>query len=75
MTKLLDEAFAKARELTEEEQDCVAAMVPGFADREADKYQLTPAQLAEVELARQQIEDGHFISDEEMRRRRRHLGL
>jgi hypothetical protein len=75
LTKLLDEAFARAQELSEEEQDYVAAIVLNFADREADNYQLTPAQLAEVELARQQIEDGHFISDEEMRKRWRHLGL
>jgi hypothetical protein len=75
MTKLLDEAFAKARELSEEEQDYVAAMVLEFAGRGDDRYELTPEQLAEVELARQQIEDGHFISDEEMRKRWRHLGL
>jgi hypothetical protein len=47
-------------------------MLLGFADREADSYQLTPEQLAEVELARRQIKDGHFISDEEMRERWRH---
>ena len=75
MTKLLDEAFAKARELSDEEQDYVAAFVLEFADREAGNYQLTPEQLAEVELARRQIEDGHFISDEDMRKRWRHLGL
>lgn len=72
MTKLLDEAVAKVRRLSEEEQDYAAAMLLGFADREADSYQLTPEQLAEVELARRQIKDGHFISDEEMRERWRH---
>jgi hypothetical protein len=75
MTKLLDEAFAKVRGLSEEDQDYAAALLLDFADRENDSYQLTPEQVAEVELARQQIEDGHFISDEEMRKRWRHLGL
>jgi hypothetical protein len=75
MTRLLDEAIAKVRRLSDEEQDYAAAMLLGFADREADSYELTPEQLAEVELARQQIKDGHFISDEEMRERWRHLGL
>jgi hypothetical protein len=72
MTKLLDEAVAKVRRLSEEEQDYAAAMLLGFADREADSYQLTPEHLAEVELARRQIKDGHFISDEEIRERWRH---
>ena len=52
MTKLLDEAVAKVRGLSDAEQDRVAAMLLGFADRDVDRYQLTPEQLAEVELAR-----------------------
>ena len=75
MTKLLDEAFAKARELTEEEQDYVAAMVLGFADREADSYQLTPEQIAEVELARKEAKEGLFATDEEMRELWRRFAL
>ncbi len=61
MTKLLDEAVAKLRELSEEEQDYAAAMLLGFADREADKYQLTPEQVAEVELARKEVKEGPGI--------------
>ena len=76
MTKLLEEAFAKARELSEEDQDYVAAMVLGFADREADSsYQLTPEQVAEVELASKEAKEGLFASDEEMRKRWRRSGL
>jgi hypothetical protein len=67
MTKLLDEAVAKVRELSEEEQDYAAAMLLGFADREADKCQLTPEQVAEVELARKEAKEGLFATDEEMR--------
>jgi hypothetical protein len=65
MIKLLEEAFAKVQGLSDEEQDYVAAMLLDFAGREADSCQLTPEQVAEVELARQQIKEGHFISDEE----------
>ncbi len=75
MTKLLDEAVAKVRELSEEEQDYAAEILLGFADRQREGRQLTPEQLAEVELARQQIKDGLFISDDEMRKRWRQLGL
>jgi hypothetical protein len=75
MTKLLEEAFARARELSEEEQDYVAALLLDFADREANSYQLTPEQIAEVELARNEVKKGLFATDEEMRARWRHLGL
>jgi hypothetical protein len=76
MTRLLDEAVAKVRGLSDEEQDHVAAMLLDFAEhRKADDCQLTPEQLAVVELARQHIKDGHFVSDEEMRERWRQLGL
>jgi hypothetical protein len=75
MTKLLDEAVAKVRELSEEEQDYAAAMLLGFADRESDKYQLTPEQVAEVELARKEAKEGIFATDEEMRELWRRFGL
>jgi hypothetical protein len=75
MTKLLDEAVAKLRELSEEEQDYAAAMLLGFADREADKFQLTPEQVAEVELARKEAKEGLFATDEEMRELWRRFGL
>jgi hypothetical protein len=75
MTRLLDEAVAKVRELGEEEQDYTAAMLLGFADREADKYQLTSEQVAEVELARKEAKEGLFATDEEMRELWRRFGL
>jgi hypothetical protein len=50
-------------------------MLLGFADREADKYQLTPEQVAEVDLARQEARDGLFATDEEMRELWRRFGL
>jgi len=75
MTRLLDEAVAKVRTLSEAEQDRVAGMLLGFADRDADKYQLTPEQVAEVELARQEAKQGLFASDEEMTALWRRFGL
>jgi hypothetical protein len=75
MTRLLDEAIAKVQGLSEAEQDRAAAMLLGFADREADQYQLTPEQVAEVELARQQAKQGLFASDEEMAELWRRFGL
>jgi len=75
MTKLLDEAVAKVRRLSDAEQDYAAAMLLDFADREADKYQLTPDQVAEVELARQEAKQGLFASDDEMKELWRRFGL
>ena len=75
MTKLLDEAVAKVRALSDAEQDCAAAMLLGFADREADNYTLTPDQVAEVELARQEAKEGLFASNEEMAELWRRFGL
>jgi hypothetical protein len=75
MTKLLDEAVAKVRALSDVEQDRIAAMLLGFADREADEYQLSPQQIAEVELARQEAKYGLFASDDEMADLWRRFGL
>jgi hypothetical protein len=75
LTKLLDEAFAKLRGMSDEDQDYAAAMLLRFADREADSYQLTPEQVAEVELARKEAKEGLFATDEEMRDLWRRFGL
>jgi hypothetical protein len=50
-------------------------MLLGFADRESDKYQLTPDQVAEVELARQEAKQGLFASEDEMAELWRRFGL
>ena len=75
MTKLLDEAVAKVRGLSEAEQDYAAAMLLGFADRDGDNYSLTPEQIAEVELARREAKQGLFASDDEMAELWRRFGL
>ena len=50
-------------------------MLIDFADREASDYQLTPEQLADVELARQEAKQGLFATDEEMAELWRRFGL
>src|SRR5262249_29821693 len=52
MTKRLEQAIATVRELSEEAQDRAAQFLLGFANPEADQHQLSPEQLAEVELQR-----------------------
>jgi hypothetical protein len=75
MTKLLEEAVAKVRALSDVEQDRVAAMLLDFADGAASDYQLTPEQVVEVELARQEAKQGLFASDDEMAELWRRFGL
>ena len=67
MTKLLDEAIAKARQLPEEEQD-VAAEAMLSAIHQAGPYRLTPEQTAEVQQIREGLRDGseRLATDEEM---------
>ena len=75
MTKLLEEAVARVLALNDVEQDRVAAMLLDFADRDASEYQLTPEQVTEVEMARQEAQQGLFASDEEMAALWRRFGL
>jgi hypothetical protein len=68
MTKLLDEAIAKARELPEAEQDVVAEALLSAIHKEAPSYGLTPPQVEEVKRIQRAIVAGtaRFASDEEM---------
>jgi hypothetical protein len=66
MTKLLDEAIATVRQLSESDQDIAARFLLGFANPDAPRYQLSDAQVAEVELARREVRDGKIASDAEM---------
>ena len=66
MTKLLEEAIATIRGLPERDQDTAAKFLLGFANPDAPYYQLTDAQVAEVELAQREVRDGKVATDEEM---------
>jgi hypothetical protein len=66
MTKLLEQAIATIRELSEGDQDVAAQFLLGFANPDADRYQLTDAQVAEVELAQREVREGKVATDAEM---------
>jgi hypothetical protein len=75
MTKLLDRAVAEARKLSDSEQDRVAVLLLSLIESDVDAAQLTPKQMAEVELARQEAREGLFASDQEMTDVWRRFGL
>ena len=64
MTKLLELAIESVRQLPEGEQDIAAKFLLGFADPDAQHYQMTEEQSAEVELARKQIRAGMAATDQ-----------
>ena len=69
MTKLLDEAIAKVRELTEEEQDVAAEAILSVIHGDTPGYRLTPEQVAEVRRIREGLRNGNtrLATDEEMK--------
>ncbi len=71
MTKLLEEAIAEIRKLTDAEQDRAAELLLALAQEgtgSGDDYRLTPEQVARVESSLRAIENGtmEFVSEEEM---------
>jgi len=66
MTKLLEQAIASLRLLPEREQDVAAKFLLGFANPDSDRYQLTDEQVAEVELAKEEVRAGKVATDSEM---------
>ncbi len=75
MTKLLDEAIARVRELSESDQEVAAQFLLSFANPDSDRHQLTDEQLAEVELAKQEVREGKIATDAEMAEVWRRFGL
>ena len=63
MTKLLEQAITTVQQLSESEKDIAARFLLGFANPDADNCQLTEEQLAEVELAKQEVRAGKIASD------------
>jgi hypothetical protein len=65
MTKLLEQAIAKARELTESEQDAIADAL--FAHLAGARPRLTPEQIADVNRIRDDLRTGRtrLATDEE----------
>jgi len=68
MTKLLEQAIAKARELSEAEQDAVAEALFAHMAGGDRRYRLTPEQVADVDRIRADLRSGRtrLATDEEI---------
>ena len=67
MTKLLEQAIAKARELSESEQDAIADALFAHLASEGSHTRLTPEQVADVSRIRDDLRSGRtrLATDEE----------
>ncbi len=67
MTKLLEQAFAKARELSEDEQNAVADALFAHLAGDVGRTGLTPEQIADVSRIRDDLRSGRtrLATDEE----------
>lgn len=76
MTKLLEEAIAEIRKLPDAEQDLAAEMLLSLVHRgEAEAYELTPEQIAQIETGLSQVRRREFADPEEIERIWRQFGL
>ena len=66
MTKLLEEAVAKVRELPEADQDEAAEMLLFVAARKARPVALDEETRAAIREGREQARRGEFVSDEDI---------
>jgi hypothetical protein len=67
MTKLLDQAIAKVRELPEEEQERAAQSLMIFADlAKQGTYKLSAEERAGIAESKSQASRGEFATDEEV---------
>ena len=67
MTKLLDDAIARARKLPQAEQDQAAQILLSAIDRDLTKYPLTEAQMAVVRRTLEEVRAGKVASSADMR--------
>ena len=66
MTKMLEEAIAKIRELPEDEQDEAAAILLSVAAKNTELVELDDETRAAVREGLEQARQGKFVSDKEM---------
>jgi hypothetical protein len=71
MTKLLEEAIAKLKALSDEQQDRVAELLLHLTEGDAD-FDLTQEQIEGIELALAQADAGEFATEEEIARALHH---
>jgi predicted transcriptional regulator len=63
MTKLLEQAIAQVRELPDDEQDAVAALLMSIAESDASGVTLDNASRAAIREGLAQAERGEFVAD------------
>ena len=66
MTKLLEEAIKKVRELPEADQDEAAEILLSVASKSGEPVRLDDETRAAMREERDQAHRGEFVSDEEM---------
>jgi hypothetical protein len=66
MTKLLEEAIARVRSLSEADQDMAAEAVLAVVYKDATEYHLTTEQVEEVKRTQQDVRDGKIATDADM---------
>ena len=66
MTKLLEEAIKKVRELPAADQDDAAAMLMSVASKGAELVQLDDETRGAIREGRNQARRGEFVSDKDM---------
>ena len=64
MTKLLDQAIAKVRELAEEDQDAIAIAVLSMTTADASTFPIDAQTRAAIEEGLAQAERGEFVRDD-----------
>ena len=75
MTKLLDQAIAKVRELPEEEQDSLACVLLSMAELDASAFPLDAATEAAIHEGLAQAERGEFVADDVVAEANKRHGL
>lgn len=63
MNKQLNDAIARISELPEERQEAAAVLLNDFLAGEADEFDLTPEQIAEIELT---LKENEFATEQEV---------
>jgi hypothetical protein len=75
MSKLLERAIAKVRELPEEEQDAIAIALFSMADADASAFPIDDEARAAILEGLAQAERGEFVPDEVVAEANKRRGL
>ena len=75
MSKLLEQAIAKARTLPEEEQDALGAVLLSMTEDDGSAVQLDEDTRAAIREGLEQARRGEFVPDEEIQALWKRFGL